>query len=152
MTPLDVALAGRWKDWHGLEDLAPGDLEAAVGPLSPGTDADLAFAGGRAWVRDGRVVLVALDAPRAPAGAAAAVTAAGAPASSEPARQLALGFATTDHVFPERGLVLVSADPYEDAPERAPKLLRAELFGPRSLEDWRYELARLSAPPRPHRW
>ena len=165
MTSLEVALAGRWAEWEGLDaGLLVADLEAVAGPgrgpraAPPGAypAGVVEFGSGavRAWVRAERVELIALDAPAAPAGALATVAMLGPPALEQPARFEALGAETTEHVWPQRGLVLVTAVPYEHAgqPDRGVRLAHAELFVPVSLEEWRTGPARMELGPRPDRW
>ena len=110
MTPLHVAQAGRWADWHGLDE--PGLVVLDDPPTGDG-----------------------LDAPAAPE-------------LVQPARHEIFGFETTEHVWPRRGLVLVVAAPYDHTPahDRAPRIVRAELFAPCSLDEWRATIAPRSAP------
>jgi len=81
------------------------------------------------------------------------IDAAGPAELVQPARHEILGYETTEHVWPGRGLVLVVAAPYEHTParDRAPRIVRAELFAPCSLEQWRATIAPRSAPVRPQR-
>jgi hypothetical protein len=73
----------------------------------------------------------------------------------QPARHELFGYDTTEHVWPSRGLVLVVAEPYDHTPvsDRTPRIVRAELFAPCTLDAWRTTIAPLSAPaqPRPMR-
>jgi hypothetical protein len=117
MTALEVAQAGRWGDWHGLE---AGDDEVVVIDDPPEGDG---------------------------------LGAAGPAQLVAPARHELYGYETTDHVWPQRGLVLVGATPYEHTPasDRAPRIVRAELFAPCTLEHWRAAIAPRTAPRRPQR-
>jgi hypothetical protein len=163
MASLDVALAGRWAEWDGLgADVSIADVEAVAGPARRSHAAPpgaypaevVAFDGLRAWVRAERVELVALDEPAAPDGALATLATLGSPELEQPARFERFGFETTEHVWPRRGLVLVTAVPYEHSEEadRSARLARAELFAPTTLDAWRIGLARAELPARPDRW
>ena len=98
----------------------------------------------RVWSRNGRVVLVELEDPVAPGGAAAALQALGQPELTQPARFTRYGYETTDHVYPARGAVLVTAQAYDHGlpgppPDRILRLARAELFVPTDLAHWEQE-------------
>lgn len=146
MTALDVALAGRWTDWHGLDpDLTPDQFAARhPGPVA------------RPVVRDGRVALVELDDPMAPGGVESVLAGLGEPALVQPARLVRYRYRTTDHVYPSRGLALVVAVAYDHGlpgppPDRTPHLVRAELFVPTDLDGWRAGFGRHGATPPPLR-
>src|SRR5215468_2713436 len=155
MTALEVALAGHWGSWWGLDPgLDPADLTARYGqPRGGGSPAGGQFGemvelpppapltALRVWSRDGRVALVEVDDPAAPDGADAAVQALGQPALTQPARLTRYRYETTDHIYPARGTALVVAVAYDHglpgpAPDRTPRLVHAELFVPTDLPGW----------------
>jgi hypothetical protein len=160
MTGIDVALDGRWTDWHGLDPaLDPAGLTDRFGPgRRHGPMLELA-AGMQAYVEDGRVLLVQLDDPVARGGVAATLAALGPPELRQPARHVRYGDETTDHVYPGRGLALVVAVAYDHAagpdhaggPDQTPRLVRAELFAPTDLATWRANWSDLGAPRPPLR-
>jgi hypothetical protein len=139
MTPIEVAREGRWAEWHGLDEPSLAALDDPV--PDHGAPAVVTL--------DGAPAVVILDNPPQGDGLAAL----GEPELVQPARLERFGFETTEHVWPRRGLVLVVAAPYEHAPaeDRTPRIVRAELFAPCSLEAWRTEIAPRSAPRRPNR-
>lgn len=166
MTALDVALAGRWEHWWGLDPgLDPASLASLYGrvPSRRGPQSDEQFgqvldlrppnplAALRVWSRGGQVVLVELEDPAAPDGPDAALRALGQPALTQPARFTRYGYETTDHVYPARGAVLVTAQAYDHGlpgppPDRASRLARAELFVPTDLAHWEQQWRHFGMP------
>jgi hypothetical protein len=166
LTALEVALAGRWEHWWGLEPgLDPAEL-AMLYPPVPGRQGggvdprygdmlDLRppnpLTALRVWSRDGRVVLVELEDPLVPDSPDAALLALGQPQLTQPARFTRYGFETTDHVYPARGAVLVTAQAYDHGlpgppPDTTPRLARAELFVPTDLAHWQQQWRHFGKP------
>lgn len=170
MTALDVALRGSWGLWHGLEpDLTAAELIRRFGaPLVRARPAGGRFGVAvdlpppapltrlRAWDRDGTVGLVQLDDPPAPDGIEAALAAPGRPELVRPARYVRYGLETEEHVYPWRGLTLVTGHPYDHGLDEgpagtAPMLVHAELFVPCSIDAWQERWGGLEpARPDPH--
>jgi hypothetical protein len=165
MTDIEVALAGEWSRWSGLEpELHIGDLAARYGLVGEGngTVQELVppppLTAWRAHIDDaGRVLLIQLDDPTAPDGAGAVLRALGEADLSQPARLQRYGVETMDHVYCARGLALVSAIDYEhglpgEDPDRALRLIRAELFAPVDVAGWQARWGQLGAPRPPLRF
>ncbi|MGH9134958.1 MAG: hypothetical protein ACRDZZ_13555 [Ilumatobacteraceae bacterium] len=156
----DDVRAGRWAGWTGLPaGLSLRDAAAELGALIDvhrrgATTVHQLTGEVRLWVPDDVVELVELDHPL---GDASAVDDLGPPDVEQPARFGVFGSATTEHVWIERGLVLVTAVEYDHdlggpPVDTSPRLVHAELFVPTELARWREGPGRWSwqRRPQPH--
>ena len=157
MGTFDAARTGRWDEWRGVPgDLSVDDAEAELGPTvhvhrRDGITVHELTGDVRVWVRDGVVELVEIDDP---AGDPSVVDALGPRDVEEPSRFSVFGSATTEHVWLDRGLVLVTASAYDHGlpgppVDTAPRLVHAELFAPGDLARWRQGPGRWRWKPRP---
>jgi hypothetical protein len=158
MTPLRVAVEGRWLDWSGLDPgLTDEDVVAAFDVDASAVEYDTARVSSRIrrrrtvrssgepvlewWLGDeGSVLMAKIVDPACEPGLEQVLAGLGPPDREGAGRHLVSGGTTTEYVWPGRGLSLTVVESYEDPPAWPPRLASSLLFGPTDLGGFIVEL------------